>query len=257
VRRSTWRNAAEGVPYSAVAIPSKIDLDDPARFRNLTMIRCDDLLFGYPRSDFRLAVPSLAVTGGEKVALVGPSGSGKTTLLDLVAGVRLPDRGRVLVGETPVSTLSEPKRRAYRLANVGFVFQTFELFGHLTARENILFPAAVSGRLRREREAFHAELARLAERTGIADRLGRRVERLSRGEQQRVALCRALVHRPAVVLADEPTGNLDPGNKSAVMRLLVEAAAERGATLLAATHDESLLPMFDRVIDLRELGRPA
>lgn len=220
-------------------------------------IRCDDLVFGYPRSDFRLAVPSLVVGAGEKVAVVGPSGSGKTTLLDLIAGVRIPDRGRVMVGETSVSELSDAKRRAFRLANVGLVFQAFELFEHLTARENVLFPANVSGRLRRERAAFEGELSRLATSVGLSDRLDRRIDRLSRGEQQRVALCRALVHRPAVLLADEPTGNLDPSNKAAAMRLLVEAAAERGATLLAATHDESLLPLFDRVLDLRKLGRPA
>jgi putative ABC transport system ATP-binding protein len=156
-----------------------------------------------------------------------------------------------------VSELSEPKRRAFRLDHVGFVFQTFELFGHLSGRENVLFPFAVSGRLRRDREAFDAELARLAGSVGIAGLLGRRVERLSRGEQQRVALCRALVHRPAVLLADEATGNLDPSNKAVAMRLLVEAARGHRTTLLAATHDESLLPLFDRVIDIRELGRPA
>jgi putative ABC transport system ATP-binding protein len=221
------------------------------------MIHCDDIVFGYPRSGFRLTVPSLVVGAGEKVAIVGPSGSGKTTLLDLIAGVRTPDGGRVVVGETAVSELSDAKRRAFRLANVGFVFQTFELFGHLTGLENVLFPAAVSGRLRRERVAFTTELDRLAAMVGIANRLDRRIDRLSRGEQQRVALCRALVHRPAVLLADEPTGNLDPSNKAAAMRLLVEAAAERQATLLAATHDESLLPLFDRVLDLRELGRAA
>ncbi|HEX6985918.1 MAG TPA: ABC transporter ATP-binding protein [Planctomycetaceae bacterium] len=221
------------------------------------VIRCVDIAFGYPRSDFRLAVPSLAVAAGEKVALVGPSGSGKTTLLDLIAGVRTPGRGRIVVDDAVVSELSDTKRRAFRLANVGFVFQTFELFGHLTVRENVLFPAAVSGRLRRERAAFDSELHRLAEAVGLSGRLDRRVERLSRGEQQRVALCRALVHRPPVLLADEPTGNLDPGNKATAMRLLVDAAADRGSTLLVATHDESLLPLFDRVLDLRELGRPA
>jgi len=220
-------------------------------------ILCEDAVFGYPRSDFRLAVPSLCVREGETVALIGPSGSGKTTLLDLIAGVRVPERGRVRVGETVVSELSEPRRRAFRLDHVGFVFQTFELFGHLSGRENVLFPFAVSGRLRRDRGAFESELARLAGSVGIGELLDRRVDRLSRGEQQRVALCRALVHRPAVLLADEPTGNLDPSNKAAAMRLLVEAAGGRGTTLLAATHDESLLPLFDRVIDIRELGRPA
>lgn len=219
------------------------------------MIRCDDIAFGYPQSSFRLTVPSLSLDAGERVALIGPSGSGKTTLLDLIAGVRMPESGRITVGETVVSELTDSQRRAFRRQEVGFVFQAFELFGHLTIRENILFPAAVSGNLRRDRSHFEAELARLSASVGLDDRLHRRVERLSRGEQQRVAICRALVHRPSVVLADEPTGNLDPGNKRAALELLLSAAGERRATLLAATHDETLLPLFDRVVDLREAGR--
>lgn len=221
------------------------------------MIRCEEIEFGYPRSSFRLAVPMFTVAAGEKVALVGPSGSGKTTLLDLVAGVRTPDRGRIVVGETVVSELADRARRRFRLAHVGFVFQSFELFGHLTVRENALFPATAGGLSRSVRQSAGSELVRLAAAVGIAELLDRRAERLSRGEQQRAALCRALAHRPSVVLADEPTGNLDPGNKLSVMQLLVNAVAEHGATLLAATHDESLLPLFDRVINLGDLGRPA
>jgi putative ABC transport system ATP-binding protein len=221
------------------------------------MILIEDVAFSYPHSGFRLAVPSLAVAAGEKIALVGPSGSGKTTFLDLIAGVRTPERGRVTVGETRVSSLSDRARRSFRLANIGFVFQTFELFRHLTARENVLFPAAVSGLMRRDPARFTAELDRLAATVGLERHLDRRVERLSRGEQQRVALCRALVHCPSVVLADEPTGSLDPGNKMTAMRLLVEAVTDRNASLIAATHDETLLPLFDRVLDMRELGRPA
>jgi putative ABC transport system ATP-binding protein len=221
------------------------------------MIQCEDIVFGYPRSDFRLTVPKLTVASGEKIALIGPSGCGKTTLLDLIAGVRTPAAGRIVVGKTIVSELSEPQRRAFRLASVGFVFQTFELFDHLTARENVLFPAAVSGRLRNEWTTFNTELIHLATTLGMAHLLDRRVDRLSRGEQQRVALCRALVLRPPVVLADEPTGNLDPANKSLAMRLLIEAVTMRDATLVAATHDESLLPLFDRVIDLRSFEHPS
>ena len=220
-------------------------------------IACDNLTFAYPGSDFRLTVPALAIAAGETVALVGPSGAGKTTLLDLIAGVRLPAAGRVRVGPTVVSHLSEHRRRAFRLRQVGFVFQTFELLGHLTVRENVLFPAALSGWNRAEQAACAAELQRLAAATGLVGLLDRRAERLSRGEQQRVALCRALVHRPAIVLADEPTGNLDPGNKRAAMQLLLAAVTERKATLLAALHDTSLLPLFDRVIDIAEIGHAA
>ncbi|MBA3312410.1 MAG: ABC transporter ATP-binding protein [Planctomycetaceae bacterium] len=221
------------------------------------MIRCEGIEFGYPQSGFRLTIPLLVVETGEKAAIIGPSGSGKTTLLHLIAGVRTPSRGKIAVGETVVSELSDAARRRFRLRNVGFVFQNFELFGHLTVRENGLFPSAAGGMPRRDQDAAAAELGRLAAAVGMTDHLDRRADRLSRGEQQRAALCRALAHRPPVVLADEPTGNLDPGNKKHVMELLVSAASEREATLLAATHDESLLPLFDRVIDLRDVGTPA
>lgn len=221
------------------------------------MILCDDIEFGYPRSSFRLAIPQLKVADGEKAALVGASGSGKTTLLDLIAGVRTPERGRVVVGERVVSQLSDRARRRFRLQEIGFVFQNFELFGYLTVRENILFPVTAGGGPRRDHKSLVARLTALAEMVGIEALLDRRTDRLSRGEQQRTALCRALLHEPRVLLADEPTGNLDPGNKKVVMRLLLDLAKERGVTLIAATHDESLLPMFDRVIDISAVGTPA
>lgn len=221
------------------------------------MILCDDIEFGYPRSGFRFAVPELAVAAGEKAALVGPSGSGKTTLLDLIAGARIPDRGRVVVGDTVVSQLPDRQRRCFRLENVGFVFQNFELFGYLTVRENILFPLTVGGGSSQKLASAKNDLIQLADAVGIGRLLDRRADRLSRGEQQRAALCRAIVHQPTVLLADEPTGNLDPSNKQLAMRLLIEMANARGVTLLAATHDESLLPLFDRVIDLGAVGRPA
>jgi len=221
------------------------------------LIHCDDIVFGYPRSSFRFAIPEFLVSSGEKAALIGPSGSGKTTLLDLMAGVRVPDRGRVVVGQTVVSELADRQRRRFRLENVGFVFQNFELFNYLTVRENILFPLMVGGFSPQKLALAKNDLVELADAVGIGPLLDRRADRLSRGEQQRTALCRALVHRPSVVFADEPTGNLDPANKQIVMRLLVEISQKRNVTLLAATHDESLLPMFDRVIDLKAVGQPA
>jgi putative ABC transport system ATP-binding protein len=220
------------------------------------VIHCEDIEFGYPQSDFRLSVPRFEVADGEKAALVGPSGSGKTTLLDLIAGVRAPDRGTVTVGDVAVSKLTDSRRRRFRLTNIGFVFQDFELFDHLSVRENILFPLTVGGFPKETSPQRRAELEQLADALGMRALLDRRTDRLSRGEQQRAALCRALVHRPAIVLADEPTGNLDPANKQLVMRLLISAAAERNVTLLATTHDESLLSLFDRVIDVRSLGMP-
>lgn len=230
-------------------------LDDSAG--GSTMIDCENVEFQYPRSSFRLVVESLRIQPGESMALIGPSGSGKTTLLDLIGGVRRPARGRLRVDGVLLGDLSESRRRKFRLERIGYVFQDFELFDHLTVRENILFPAGASGRLRREGDRFAEELTRLAAATGMSNRFNQRTATLSRGEQQRVALCRALVHRPPIVLADEPTGNLDPSNKRVAIDLMRELVSERNATLVIATHDESLLANFDHVIDVNSLGETA
>lgn len=218
------------------------------------LIVCQDVRFQYPQSFFRLFVDSLEIHPGQSIALVGPSGSGKTTLLDLIGGVRQPDFGTIHVNGVSIPDLSEAARREFRLRDIGYVFQAFELFDHLTARENILFPLGASGWLKRDRQEFESEMNRLAESTGLSALLNQRTETLSRGEQQRVALCRALVHRPLLVLADEPTGNLDPSNKRMAMSLLRSIVSGHNATLIAATHDESLLGEFDRVIDVSEMG---
>lgn len=221
------------------------------------LVVCQDVRFQYPQSFFRLFVDSLEIHPGQSVALVGPSGSGKTTLLDLIGGVRRPDFGTLHVSGISIPELSEAARREFRLRNIGYVFQAFELFEHLSARENILFPVGASGWLKRGRQEFETEMNRLAESTGLTALLNQKTETLSRGEQQRVALCRALVHRPALVLADEPTGNLDPSNKRMAMSLLRSTVSGHNATLIAATHDESLLGEFDRVIDVSEMGNLA
>lgn len=219
------------------------------------MICCEHLVLGYPNSGFRVVVPSLLIEPGEKVALIGPSGSGKTSLLDVIAGVRIPIQGSVVVNGTEIPALGESERRRFRLKNIGFVFQSFELFDYLTIRENILLPASAFPR--RDRVAFESRLPKLISYLELEDKLDRKVAYVSRGEQQRVALGRALLHRPSLILADEPTGNLDPGNKVKAIELLTEAVSNDAATLLVATHDESLLPLFDRVVDLNEVGQPS
>lgn len=219
------------------------------------MIRCENLVLGYFKSGFRLTIPALSIESGQTVAIIGPSGSGKTSLLDVIAGVRLPLAGSVIVNETQVSRLGESQRRRFRLRNLGFVFQTFELFDYLTIQENILLPTTAFPRS--DRLAYESRLPRLISYLGLEDKRDRKVAELSRGEQQRVALGRALLHRPTLILADEPTGNLDPGNKVKAIKLLIEGVTQDAGTLLVATHDESLLPLFDRVIDLNEVGHPS
>jgi putative ABC transport system ATP-binding protein len=215
------------------------------------MIRIEQLEFAYPRGDFALSVPELHVDAGETVAIVGPSGSGKSTLLNLIAGVLRPDAGRIEADETEVSTLSDRRGRAFRARTIGFVFQDFGLLDYLSARDNILHPYRICASLRLTTEV-RARVEALAARLGVSQFLNRRPEALSQGERQRVAICRALLPGPRVILADEATGNLDPANKDAILDLLFEAVDIDGATLVAVTHDHELLPRFDRVIDFRD-----
>lgn len=215
------------------------------------MISITNLHFSYPEGDFALAVPELTVTSGERVAIIGPSGSGKTTLLNLIAGIRTPQRGSISTAQSDVGGLDEAERRAFRIAHLGLVFQEFELLEYLTVLDNVLLPYRINGALRLTAEV-RSRAEGLAEKVGIADKLKRFVDQLSQGERQRVAICRALVTEPELILADEPTGNLDPTNKDRVLDILFDYADERGTTLVAVTHDHDLLPRFERIVDFKE-----
>lgn len=215
------------------------------------MIALKNLSFRYPGSGFSVAFPSLRIERGAKVAIIGPSGAGKTTLLKLIAGILKPDTGSIRVEDTPVSALSEGERRNFRISRIGFVFQELELLDYLSVFDNIVHPYRINRVLKLDRQV--REKAReLAEQTGLADKLAALPRELSQGERQRAAVCRALLTEPGLVLADEATGNLDPANKLRVIELLIGAAERRQATLLAVTHDHELLPLFDRVIDIRQ-----
>lgn len=213
------------------------------------MIQIEDLGFHYGGSGFELRIQRLAVARGEKLGVVGPSGSGKTTLLNLLAGVFPAQRGRVIVDGVDLSGLSDGARRNFRIGSVGFVFQDFELIEYLNVRDNILLPYYINRHLRLD-SGVRREAERWAATLSLGGKLSRRMDQLSHGERQRVAICRALLPGPQLLLADEPTGNLDPENKRRIMRLLVDQADASGATLLVVTHDHSLLSVLDRVIDL-------
>ena len=213
------------------------------------MLHLTDIRFRYSDTDFALRVPELHVTPGEAVALIGPSGSGKTTLLHLVAGIQQPASGRIRVGGVEIPALSEGERRAFRVGRIGLVFQEFELLDYLSIRDNILLPYRIHESLGLSPEVRDRAEA-LARGLGIADKLDRLPQSLSQGERQRAAVCRALITAPPLLLADEPTGSLDPSNKDRVMDALLQIVSETGTTVLAATHDHSLLPRFDRVLDV-------
>lgn len=198
---------------------------------------------------FRLEVPRFEVEPGHSVAVIGPSGVGKTTLLNLIAGILVADQGAIDVGGHRIDQMTDAERRRFRREQIGFVFQEFELLEHLSVRENILLPFDL-GRAESPRAERVAAAERLASETGISPLLARKPRRLSQGERQRVALCRALVTDPRLVLADEPTGNLDPGNARTALGLLRDQARQNGATLLVVTHDHGCLDLFDRTFDL-------
>jgi ABC-type lipoprotein export system ATPase subunit len=220
------------------------------------MIRIDSADFCYPAAEFRLRVPAFQVAPGEKVAVIGASGSGKTTLLNLVAGILVPQQGRVDCAGVEVSALSDRERRDFRIRTIGFVFQAFELLDYLDVLDNILHPYRITRALRLTGEV-KGRAAELARQMGIGDKLRRRVDHLSQGEKQRVAICRALLPSPRIVLADEATGNLDPRNKGHILELLFGSVEAHDATLLAVTHDHELLPHFDRVVDFSDFRSTA
>lgn len=215
------------------------------------MIKLSTLQFDYRDGDFSLTIPELRVAVGEKVAVVGPSGSGKTTFLNLVAGIERPQQGKINVCDTDLHDLNDAMRREFRITQIGFVFQNFELLDYLNLRDNILHPYRISPALRLTAEV-RERAQTLAHQMGLANLLDRRVNALSQGERQRTAICRALLPGPRLILADEATGNLDPHNKRLILDLLFDAVAQQGSTLLAVTHDHDLLPSFDRVIDFHQ-----
>ena len=209
--------------------------------------------FSYGDEGFRLFVPKFDLSSGERVALIGPSGSGKTTFLHLLAGILVPREGLVQVGEKELSRLDDFTRRTFRISKLGLVFQDFRLIEHLNARENMLLPYRLGAELRLK-ESVLDRMRILAERLRVSGLLDSPVKRLSQGERQRVAIGRALLVRPGMILADEPTGNLDPSGKQRIMDLLFDQALELEATLIVVTHDHALLDRFDRVVDFDRIG---
>ena len=191
----------------------------------------------------------LQFAAGETVAIVGASGSGKSTLLSILAGLDTPSRGAVRLQGQDLFALSEDGRAALRAQKMGFVFQSFQLLGNLTALENVMLPLELAG----AREA-RARATQMLERVGLGQRLNHYPKLMSGGEQQRVALARAFVVEPAVLLADEPTGSLDFATGQTIMDLMFAFNRERGTTLILVTHDRSIAAQCDRSITI-EAGR--
>jgi lipoprotein-releasing system ATP-binding protein len=193
----------------------------------------------------------LRVGAGERVAIIGRSGSGKSTLLHLLAGLDDPDSGHVVVGERNLTTASQAVRAQIRNAHMGFVYQFHHLLPEFSALENVALPLRLGGM---DASAAGAEASALLGRVGLKERLDHRPAALSGGERQRVAVARALIGEPLVVLADEPTGNLDRENAEQIFALMCELSDERGVGFVVVTHDEGMLMDMHRVLKL-EGGR--
>ena len=190
-----------------------------------------------------------SIRAGEIIAIVGRSGSGKSTLLNIVSGIDRADSGDVTIGGRVVTSMQEPERTLFRREHVGFVYQFFNLIPTLDVEENVRLALELNGIRGAAGRRRSAEI--LAE-VGLGERLHSAVDRLSGGEQQRVAIARALVHEPAVLLADEPTGNLDEETASQVLRGLLSLSRSRGTSVIIVTHDAWLARCADRVLELRE-----
>jgi len=205
-----------------------------------------------PTAEGRLTIlegVDLEINAGETVAIVGASGSGKTTLLGILAGLDLPTSGAVYLGGIELTSLDEEQRARVRGEQVGFVFQTFQLLGSLTALENVMLPGELRGEASAERDARE-----LLAKVGLGERTGHYPRQLSGGEQQRVAIARAFASRPNVLFADEPTGNLDTATGQKVIDLLFDLNREFATTLILVTHDERLAARCQRIVEI-EAGR--
>jgi putative ABC transport system ATP-binding protein len=191
---------------------------------------------------------SFSVDAGEFVSIVGPSGSGKSTLFYILGGLTQASSGRVLMDGEDFSRLTDAQRTAMRKRKIGFVFQKFNLLPTLTARDNIEIAREISGRNGDDPEFFK----QVTQMLGVAGRLDHRPSEMSGGEQQRVALARAIINRPAIILADEPTGNLDSKNSDVVLKMLREANQKFGQTVLMITHNPEAAEIGDRIIHMRD-----
>jgi putative ABC transport system ATP-binding protein len=203
---------------------------------------------------------SFDVPRGHRIAIVGRSGSGKSTLLHLAAGIDLPTHGEVVILGQQLSALSEATRTLLRRDYIGLIFQFFHLLQHLSVRDNVALPAMIAGD---KPSVFEPRVMQLLERVGLQDRADERVQKLSGGELQRVAICRALLRRPQLLLADEPTGNLDDENGQRVMALLLSLVEEEGSTLIYVTHSRDFAVLGDTiwrlhsgVLDTQDMQHP-
>lgn len=225
------------------------------------MIDLQQIRFGWPGRPALLNIDNLTIQPGERVFIHGPSGCGKTSLLNLIAGIHPAQQGDITLNNTRVTQLSGSQRDRFRADHIGLIFQQFNLLPYLSVQANVELSCQFSrlreARARQQHGSVSQAALHLLQELGLAELLQQPVTELSIGQQQRVAAARALIGRPEIIIADEPTSSLDSTNRAAFIELLIRECDQNGSTLLFVSHDQSLAGLFPRQLDLRQLNRVA
>ena len=215
------------------------------------ILQIRDLHFQYPASDFKIEISDIKITQGSKIAISGKSGSGKTTLIHLISGILKPQSGEILFYDKSITDMNDKEIRKHRILNIGFIFQEFELLEYLNVMDNLVLPYKINKSLVLDAE-IKDKAKEIANRIGIGNKLDQHPKQLSGGERQRLAIARALITSPPLIIADEPTGNLDEKTSNIVMDEITDQVSYTNSTLIMISHNNELISSFDETIDIQE-----
>ena len=215
------------------------------------ILQISDLHFQYPASDFKIEISNIKITQGSKIAISGKSGSGKTTLIHLISGILKPQSGEILFFDKSITDMNDKEIRKHRISNIGFIFQEFELLDYLNVMDNLVLPYKINKSLSLDEE-IKDKAKEIANRIGIGNKLDQHPKQLSGGERQRLAIARALITSPPLIIADEPTGNLDNKTSNIVMDEITDQVSYTNSTLIMISHNNELISSFDEIIDIQE-----
>ena len=215
------------------------------------ILQIRDLHFQYPASDFKIEISNIKITQGSKIAISGKSGSGKTTLIHLISGILKPQSGEILFFDKSITDMNDKEIRKHRISNIGFIFQEFELLDYLNVMDNLILPYKINKSLSLDEEIKN-KAKEIANRIGIGNKLDQHPKQLSGGERQRLAIARALITSPPLIIADEPTGNLDDKTSNIVMDEITDQVSYTNSTLIMISHNNELISSFDEIIDIQE-----
>ena len=215
------------------------------------ILQIRDLHFQYPASDFKIEISDIKITQGNKIAISGKSGSGKTTLIHLISGILKPQSGEILFYNKSITDMNDKEIRKHRISNIGFIFQEFELLEYLNVMDNLVLPYKINKSLVLDAE-IKDKAKEIANRIGIGNKLDQHPKQLSGGERQRLAIARALITSPPLIIADEPTGNLDEKTSNIVMDEITDQVSYTNSTLIMISHNNELISSFDEIIDIQE-----